>query len=226
MARSLSAGTCLLCAAAVARRSAAIHLDDCAPSHDAAAGAPETVLRFRIGAVGASEYWLDVEARASAALSSLDTLLRRTWLECCGHLSMFEVGPYRYLAANSRSFDPFGGGEKERSLSARIGGVFAHVGVKGAYEYDFGSTTRLTVEMTRAREGRIGRLGARVLARNNPLRWKCGVCDKPATAVCCAHETDDSPLVCASHQKKHPCQDRAFLPVVNSPRMGVCAYAG
>jgi hypothetical protein len=189
-------------------------------------GTSESVGRFRIGAIGAAEYWLDVEARMSATLSSLDHLLRRTWLECCGHLSMFEVRPFRYLPVGAGSIDPFGRRDSERSMATRTGDAFPFVGTKGTYDYDFGSTTALHIALTHAREGRLGRSAVRLVARNDAPTWPCGVCGKPATLICCTHERDDSPFVCAQHQQKHPCRGAAFLPVVNSPRMGVCAYSG
>ncbi len=34
-----------------------------------------------------------------------------------------------------------------------------------------------------------------------------------------------NPFVCATQAARHPCGDQALLPVVNSPRMGVCAYS-
>jgi hypothetical protein len=104
--------------------------------------------------------------------------------------------------------------------------VFSHTGQKGTYDYDFGSTTRLMVERTGGREGRIGKLFVRLLVRNDPLPWLCGTCSAPATLICCAHDDDGSPFVCDAHEANHECADEMFLPVVNSPRMGVCGYAG
>jgi len=210
----------------VTRIGASKHLDACAPLHDVASGGVESVGRFRVIAIGAPQYWIDVEARMSATLSSLDNLLRRTWLECCGHLSMFEVRPFRYLPVGVGSLDPFGRREFERAMSTRIGAAFAYVGMKGVYQYDFGSTTGLGLALTAAREGRLGRAAVRIATRNNPPIWPCAVCAQPASLVCCVHETDDSAFVCEQHQRKHACKGRAFLPVVNSPRMGVCGYAG
>ena len=110
-------------------------------------------------------------------------------------------------------------------MASKIGAVFGHIGQKGTYDYDFGSTTRLTVELTGARVGRISKHAVRLLVRNDPLPWKCGICGEPATLVCCAHESDDSPFVCDAHEAEHECGDATLLPVVNSPRMGVCGYA-
>lgn len=182
------------------------------------------MLRFRVTPAARGPWWLDVEARGTAALASLDDLLRRTWLECCGHMSQFEVGPYRYVAGGGPS--PFGRDPEERTMAAKIGNVFRRVGTEAGYEYDFGSTTMLAVELTGVRSGRVGRTAARLVARNDPPVWSCGECDAPATAICALHEGDSSPFVCRTHQKDHPCPDAAFLPVVNSPRIGVCAYAG
>jgi len=226
MPRTATTATCALCTATLTKRRAAAHFVECAPAHDVSAGPVKTIVRLRVEALGATEYWLDVEARADATLTSLDDFFRSTWLECCGHLSMFEVGPCRYVQVGAGSLDPFGRRDAERSMSTKIGAALSHVGAKGMYDYDFGSTTRLTVTLADAREGRIGRTAVRLLARNDPPAWTCGVCEEPATLICCMHETDDSPFVCAAHQASHRCPDDAFLPVVNSPRMGVCAYSG
>ncbi len=42
------------------------------------------------------EYWMYLEAPAQATLGDLDKLLRKTWLECCGHLSAFEIAGVSY----------------------------------------------------------------------------------------------------------------------------------
>jgi hypothetical protein len=224
--RLASSGTCLLCGASVTKRGVPKHLEICAPAHDLGSADQELVGRFRIAGLGSPVYWLDVEARLSATLSSLDNWLRRTWLECCGHLSMFEIGRVRFLPVGAGTLDPFGRRDSERSMSARIGDAFPHLGTKGTYDYDFGSTTTLSIVLTHSREARLGRSAVRLLTRNNPPVWPCGICGEPASLICAVHERESSPFVCALHERKHTCRDRAFLPVVNSPRMGVCGYAG
>jgi hypothetical protein len=226
MPRRTFEGNCALCGATVDKRRSAAHYTACAPAHDASTGREADLLIFRVGAVGAPEYWLDLEADAAAALSRLDAFLRALWLECCGHLSMFSVPPFRYSSSPSDLPRLLGRPDTERSLASKIGGVFSHADQKATYDYDFGSTTRLTLERTGARRGRIGRQSVRLLVRNAPLPWTCGVCGAPATLVCSAHESDESPFVCDAHQSNHGCGDEAFLPVANSPRMGVCGYVG
>jgi hypothetical protein len=142
--------------------------------------------------LAAAEYWLDVEVETAAAHSKLDAFLRDTWLECCGHLSIFSVPPFRYSSSPSDLPRLFGRAKTERSMASKIGAVFTYTRQKGTYDYDFGSTTRLTVERIGARAGRTGKPSVRLLVRNDPLPWKCGVCGAPAALVCCAHEGDDS----------------------------------
>jgi len=141
-------------------------------------------------------------------------------------LEHVSVSTFRYSASPSGLSGLLGRANRERSLRVKIGEVFGRPGEKGTYDYDFGSTTRLSIERTGARDGRTGKQSVRLLVRNDPLTWTCGVCGKRATLVCCAHELDSSPFVCAAHENDHPCSDATFLPVVNSPRMGVCGYTG
>jgi len=226
MARTTYSGTCALCGAALDSRTAAAHLNTCAPGHDPSSGASRPLVRLRVTGLGAKAYWLDVEARADASLVTLDRFLRDIWLECCGHMSLFSIPPYEYSSSPTGSMGLAGRAHNERSMKAAISEAFARARAKATYDYDFGSTTRLALEVTGTRHGRLGKPGVRLLARNNPLPWKCGLCRQPAVSVCTQHAERTSPFVCAVHEKTHRSEDAAFLPVVNSPRMGVCAYAG
>ena len=82
-------------------------------------------------------------------------------------------------------------------MSARIGDAFPHVGAKGIYDYDFGSTTTLSVGLMHAREARLGRSAVRLVARNDAPVWPCGICSEAASSICAVHEREDSPFVCA-----------------------------
>ena len=69
-----------------------------------------------------------------------------------------------------------------------------------------------------------------LLSRNEPLALLCETCgQKPATQLCTVCQ--DESMFCSACAKKHAkkCEDfadYAAMPVVNSPRMGVCAYDG
>ena len=207
MARS-STGTCELCKQQTSKSQMTRHVATCAADHDAS-GAPETIVQLRIDADGDPRYWLHLEARSSSPLRQLDSLLRRIWLECCGHMSAFRAGA------------------SELAMRTSVGSAFPRKGTAFSYEYDFGSTTALKGQVLGTRAGYLGRTPVRLLARNDALDWRCADCSRPAVIVCpfCIH--DDDCLFCDAHAQEHPCaEEEVYLPVVNSPRMGVCGYVG
>ena len=104
-------------------------------------------------------------------------------------------------------------------------------GLELQYEYDFGSTTELSITVmdeypVQAEEKIV------LLSRNEPLKIMCHTCDKaPATQICTICLYNEPSLFCDKCAKKHAkkCDDfaeYAALPMVNSPRAGVCAYEG
>ena len=226
-------GTCALCGEALSRAMAQKHVGHCAPAHDVPDGNQQRLVHLRATAPGPPAYWLDVEAKAEARLEALDSFLRRIWLECCGHLSVFTIGATQYFSSGYELGGPvFGrfGRHRlvERSMNARLRDALPSVGERIDYEYDFGSTTNLQLKVIGERTGRPGRPAVRLLARNTPPVWPCAICGHPATLVCTYCLCDDgSAFVCRKHRRKHACgEDEGFLPVVNSPRMGVCGYTG
>ncbi len=170
--------------------------------------------------VGPGTWWMHLALAPSATLRHLDDFLRATWLECCGHLSGFDIGGVRFESSLGGAGEYWGA--KPRSMAAKTSTVLP-VGSAFGYEYDFGSTTTLRGRVI----GRTPTGAAKVtlLARNEPILWPCATCRAPATRICpfCGL------MGCAAC--KSPCgclRDFAeeSLPVVNSPRMGVCAYSG
>lgn len=202
-------GKCQLCGHTADKTAMARHLRDCLPVHDVTGkNVPLTQLRFE--AEEDSRYWLLLEAKADATLEQLDALLRRVWLECCGHMSAFYVDR-----------------RTELSKRSKLRAALSSQGLKFRYEYDFGSTTSLTGKVLATRLGSAGRSAVRLLARNDALTWPCGECDATATAVCPFCLDEAGGLFCATHAEEHPhAEEEVYLPVVNSPRMGVCGYGG
>lgn len=200
-------GACELCGHEAPRAQMARHLAACAPEHDKDSRA-ESLVQLHIEADGAPVYWLYVEGRETASLQQLDSLLRRVWLECCGHMSAFRLG------------------RAELSKRSALGSLQAK-SVAFQYEYDFGSTTALRGKVLGYRKGSLGRNVVRLLARNIPLKLTCALCDAPASLVC-PFCIDSGPcLFCETHAPQHPCaEEDVFMPTVNSPRMGVCGYTG
>lgn len=218
-------GTCTLCGAEVMDDATLAHLADCAPEHDAKTGPLGVIFIMRVLSPELPGYWLEIEIVQDARLSALDRVLRSTWLECCGHLSMFVFEDAEYHSSTA-DLDEWGPGPvPRRSMAARLKTVVQDEGCF-TYEYDFGSTTELDIVVLAHRSGRLGRSPARVVARNAEPTWPCGICGQPATLICAVCRYDGTnPFVCDAHSKRHSCgESEAFLPVVNSPRIGVCAY--
>ena len=100
-------------------------------------------------------------------------------------------------------------------------------GMKFEYIYDFGTSNQLLLTVISARKGFAQDKDAvRIMARNQPPEIKCEVCGKPATGVCCVCSGEDAGRVCEECGKKHECGEDMLLPVVNSPRVGMCDYTG
>jgi hypothetical protein len=200
------AGKCELCGHEAVRSQMSRHLARCAPPHDSG-GRSDLLIQLRFQNEDA--YWLELEARADAALHQVDALLRKTWLECCGHLSAFRFG------------------DRELPMRTTVGSAFFHKGLVFNYDYDFGSTTELEGRVVGGREGSLGRRVVRLLARNLPPPLRCAACDASATVACPFCRSSEDFLYCDAHAAEHGCNDPdTLLPVVNSPRMGVCAYTG
>jgi hypothetical protein len=153
-------------------------------------------------------FWLDIAVGLTAKLKDLDGLLRRVWLECCGHLSEFYRGP-RDKVPKNRTIDE----------------VLGTPGTRVGYVYDFGSSTELLVSHVGLVEAASVKK-VQVVARNEAPLWPCEVCGQPATTLCAECAGVDGGFYCATHASKHPCGEEMLRPVVNSPRMGVCGYTG
>jgi hypothetical protein len=154
---------------------------------------------------------MDVAIPAESTLQSLDKFLRKTWLECCGHMSAFRIG------------------RDELSMSRKIGAIPATV-KKLIYEYDFGSTTELQISIIGTIAAQLlGKEKVKMLARNIAPQIPCDKCGKPAEYICQECFCEDEGMLCRSCADEHGCAtapDEGLLPVVNSPRCGVCAYTG
>jgi hypothetical protein len=95
-----------------------------------------------------------------------------------------------------------------------------------SYEYDFGSTTELTVKVISEQEVEAQKKAIQILARNNLPLVPCDVCGEPATTTCTQCIYEDKGCLCDACAKGHECGEEMLLPMVNSPRAGVCGYTG
>jgi hypothetical protein len=154
-----------------------------------------------------------------APLSRLDSFLRRTWLECCEHMSVFTIDGKRY-------YPSYMGRTEGLSMEVRTGRVLRD-GLVFSHQYDFGSTTELVLkvvgEWIPAESGSVVEL----LARNDPPEVVCDACgEQPAVQICTECDWGGEGWLCEACAESHSCGSDSFLPVVNSPRVGVCGYSG
>lgn len=214
MGTATSLGTCAVCSDELPKNRMTKHLAACVQRK------PGRGTRFHLIVQGlyAPEYWLHLEAQPRAKLRDLDGFLRRTWLECCGHLSAFEIEGRQYVS--DAKTDPDDG-----TMAVSIGDVL-RPGLAFKHTYDFGTSTELGLRVVAEHESVPGKDKVRLLARNNPPRFECGGCGEPAIGVCTGCSWERPGWLCARCGRKHECGEEMLLPIVNSPRVGQCGYTG
>jgi hypothetical protein len=215
-AKRQSTGKCCLCGNQFGRAAMTRHLSKCGrPASPAQPGkrVPHALHIFVEGAWSAA-YWLHLAAPATAPLSDLDYFLRQIWLECCGHMSAFEV------EGTPNSVSPI---EDQRSMRTPLSRA-VDVGTKFVHRYDFGSTTRLRLRVVGFWARATPENEIQLLARNDPHEVNCQKCGtEPATLICTGC---DGNWLCEGCSESHECGEEYLLPAVNSPRAGVCGYTG
>ena len=223
MGKQQSMGKCNLCGELVGHASMTRHLGACCQPQ--ASGLlrvskkrpPAPSFHLAIEGRNARVYWMHVAVPLSAPLSKLDDFLRRTWLECCGHLSAFEIGAKRYASEPT---------DEEMGMRARLSEVL-EIGMRFFYEYDYGSTTALVLKVVALLEQGMPKGAVELLARNEAPQVSCQRCSiPPATQICTECAGNGKGWLCEACAVAHECGDDMCLPVVNSPRVGVCGYTG
>ena len=229
MTRQTSKGICTFCRVEFSKSAMTRHLEKCEQraSAEAKAGSrrkAQKIRAFHLVVEGRDlpMYWMHLDVTASTTLATLDRFLRDTWLECCGHLSAFQIGGIRYAVEAGMD----GGWDMgEKSMRVRLDKVFSP-GQSCSYEYDYGTTTELKLKVIAEQEVEAKGKAIQVLARNTPPVILCEECGKSATNVCSQCIFDGKGWSCDDCAKEHECGEDMLLPVVNSPRVGMCAYSG
>lgn len=160
-------------------------------------------------------YWLHMLMASAQNLDSLDDFLRHTWLECCGHMSEF-----------------FDGRGNEVDTGVKVEQALAP-GLRLRYEYDLGRMTELAIRSVATYGVPVELIGTEdtaLLARNYEPPIACCVCGKPAVKVCTVCSWKGAGWLCQAcaevHRKEHADGISSLLPLMNSPRSGVCVYKG
>lgn len=204
MARVTSKGNCYLCGRLIGKSAFKNHVLK-AHSYD---GDGQDCIVLKIEDTNSKMYWLYLDVAVTASLKTLDTFLRKIWLECCGHMSAF--------------YEPHYG---EIGMSRKL--VSYPVGFSFLYEYDFGDTTQLKITIAGYGKRPKQRAAVRLLGRNERYHFPCQKCGENADYICteCKWRVEN-PFLCKSCCQDHEHGEEVMLPVVNSPRMGVCGYCG
>jgi predicted RNA-binding Zn-ribbon protein involved in translation (DUF1610 family) len=217
MTKQALPGTCRLCGDAFDKTAMTKHIQSCRAKQDSG---KKTLPLLHLVAEGIDVpgYWIHLHVDASAKLKDLDQFLRDIWVECCGHMSAFTVGKQRYSVQPMGEF-------REKGMGAKVADLLRPK-MKCGYEYDFGTTTELTVQVISEWDGPLATRPVQLVARNSPPEFPCESCGESATQVCAECLWDNAGFVCDKCAPDHECGDEMLLPVVNSPRMGQCGYDG
>jgi len=225
MTKQVSQGMCNICRGTFSKSMITKHLASCKKGRtifETSAGKQQfkkaKTFHLVIEGRNLSEYWMHIEASADAELADLDGFLRDTWLECCGHLSSFTIEGKTYLSDSDEEMG-------DESMDVVLDDVLRPK-MKFFHEYDFGTTTELVLRVIAERESEITKKSIRLLARNDSPAITCMSCGKVATQVCsqCIYEGEG--WLCNECAESHECGEEMLLPVVNSPRVGMCGYSG
>ena len=216
-----SEGVCKYCNKTYSAQAMARHLLSCAERKDSLAKNQNQDFQDKVFLIraGADPFFLYFEVNAISTLKDVDSFLREIWLECCGHLSSFKIENVNY--DSSRSVEIFVG-SKSKTMGAQLRRVLKS-GLTFSHEYDFGSTTYLDLKVISERLGWLKDI--EVIARNNLPDFKCE-CGEPAKEICAECVYEGEGLLCEKCAKEHECGEEMLLPLVNSPRTGVCGYTG
>ena len=206
--------TCLLCKSKYTGTGMTKHLQTCLPSNlekksKKQKSKAQPFLHILVKGHYSPEYWLHLKLSCNAKLQDLDQFLRDIWLECCGHMSSFiNVG-------------------RELRMGQKLGDVLSP-GMELLHEYDFGTSTELLVKILAEYEGpMVKKKPIEILARNNPPEIPCDECGESlAVEICTECQWDGAGWLCEVCAEDHECDESMMLPVVNSPRTGVCGYTG
>jgi len=196
-----TAGNCYLCGATMAKGAMKNHLikvhGDCENGEECRV--------IKVEGVYEKGYWLLIDVPLNETLDRVDHFLRMIWLECCGHMSQFCQAPWQEEIPMDMKVKDLIHGEK-----------FFHL-------YDFGTTTETLLTVVGAIRRPPQKGGVRLLARNVPPVFACGKCGKDAKYL---SRDMDEPFYCGDCGDKFDMDEEQQLPIVNSPRMGECAYCG
>ncbi len=164
------------------------------------------------------KYWIYFEVQADMTLDTVDQFLRDIWLECCNHWSQFYISGKSYEKVPATHRNDMQSVSLKDVLKPRM---------KCSYTYDNGDSTELEVAITSSRKGRRQKEPVKLIARNCPPVFLCEHCKTaPATMAVAKYLGFHETFLCEDCVTAQGLDKYDTLPISNSPRVGVCGYAG
>lgn len=161
-------------------------------------------------------YWLYLSVPFKSELEDIDLFLRKIWLECCYHMSQFTINHKRY-SSDSESNPILGIEEFPSTIRSE---KILVPGLKFTHEYDFGSTTELLLEVVGLIKA-VDSKEIKIIIQNQEPEFKCVSCGNKAEMI----SSTEGDCYCESCVEEDD-DELYLLPLVNSPRTGVCGYVG
>lgn len=233
MAKS-TRGYCKYCGKEYTRTGMVKHLKTCKKRLSLCENTVQTDKYYELLLYGTDDkdYWLIIQIQEDATLDDLDQFIRDIWVECCGHLSAFEIAGLSYDKVPN---DDFCWGEPAENMEHKLKEILEPEMLFG-YEYDFGSTTEITLKVLDHYSAPRQKEKVMILSRNNPLKFLCSICGEYEASWINAADIYGEDLFwcdeCADQLEEGELDEEIdseevwLLPITNSPRMGICGYEG
>lgn len=220
---------CKLCNKEFSKAGVLRHLSSCMRSKGTTEAGESYIIRVE-GKYNKA-FWLYLLVDDCVRLEELDQYLGDIWLDCCGHLSSFYIDGEYYNDVHQ-----FG----EQSMAIQVKYVFKE-NLKIKYEYDFGSTTELSITVLKETARVFDQPGIYLLARNNPPAVICEKCESKDALLWRNLYDGDETLLCPDCAKVAGIAEDESIEedesitedelwehtlLCNSPRAGVCVYNG
>jgi len=217
-------GKCYYCNEELSERTIKRHVKGCKirkeKIEEAIVNSKKTKSQYILSIVpqyASKEYCLYIAIDIDLTLKSLDSFLRNIWLECCGHLSSFIIDDVNYDSSVDEEFEFFSHTE---TMDFKLRQVIS-VGDKFRYDYDFGSTTALKLEVIDEYVAGENYSQIEILARNEEIQNFCENCNQKAKYF----DYEEKKFFCEDCIDEDADMVDEFE-YTNSPRDGVCGYVG
>ena len=152
-----------------------------------------------------NDYCIYLSIDGTLGLVHIDQFIRDIWVECCGHLSGFRIRGKFY---------------QDHSMNTRLNDIL-DIDEKFEYEYDFGSTTYLNLEVVDIIQVSSSFSQIEIIARNHDIKHECETCGKEAKFF--NYENDKWQCENCIDENNDMISEIEYC---NSPRDGICGYEG